>query len=114
VIDNNKYVGNRSVCQRSIASYSLSVEKNVYTLAENCPEITEHNSSELIGNNKADNKKTERTTCHTGLSWQKAFLMNKELLVNAAYKVDIQRKIMCHGFRRGTSEDSSTENKAYI
>lgn len=65
-------------------------KKNVYTLAENCPEITEHNSSELNGNNKADNKKTERTTSNAGLSWQKDFLMDKELLVNAAYKVDIQ------------------------
>jgi hypothetical protein len=59
-------------------------------LAKNCPEFTEHNSSEFNGNNKADNKKTERTTSHTRQSWQKAFLMNKELLVNAAYKVDIQ------------------------
>jgi hypothetical protein len=73
VIDNNKYVGNRSVCQGSITSSALWVDENVYTLAEYCQKIIERNSSELNGNN-LDNKKPELTTCHTGLSWQKAFL----------------------------------------
>ena len=62
------YVGNRSVCQGSIPSSALRVDKNVYTLAEYCQEITEHNSSELSGNNQAHYKKTELTTCHTGLT----------------------------------------------
>jgi len=85
VIDNNKYVGNRSVCQGSIISSVLWVDKNVYTLAEYCQEIIERNGSELNGNNQEDNKITELTTGHTGLSWQKAFLMKMEMLVYAAY-----------------------------
>jgi hypothetical protein len=64
VINNNKYVGNRGVCQGSITSSALWVDENVYTLAEYCQEIIECNSSELNGNNQADNKKTELTTCH--------------------------------------------------
>jgi hypothetical protein len=83
-------VGNRSVCQGSITSSALWVDENLYTLAENCQEILERNSSELNGKNQADNKKTELTTCHTRLSWQKAFLINMELLVNAAYQVHNQ------------------------
>lgn len=57
----------------------------MYTLAENCQEIIKHNSSELNGNTQAGNKKTELTTCHIGLFWKKVFLMNMELLLNAAY-----------------------------
>jgi hypothetical protein len=83
--DNNKYVGNRSVCQGSITSSALWVDENVYTLAEYCQEIIECNSSELNGINQAYSKKTELTNCHTGLFWQKAFLINMELLVNAAH-----------------------------
>jgi len=78
-------VGNRSVCQGSIISSVLWVDKNVYTLAEYCQEIIERNGSELNGNNQEDNKITELTTGHTGLSWQKAFLMKMEMLVYAAY-----------------------------
>jgi hypothetical protein len=63
----------------------LWVDENVYPLAEYCQEIIEHNSSELNGINQADDKKTELTTSHTGLSWQKASLINMELLVTAAY-----------------------------
>lgn len=47
VLDNNKYVGNRSVCQGSITSSALWADKNVYTMAEYCQEIIERNSSEL-------------------------------------------------------------------
>jgi hypothetical protein len=85
VIDSNKYAGNRSVCQGPITSSVLWVDENVHALAEYCQEIIERNSSELNGNNQADNKKSELTTCHRGLSWQKAFLINMEPLVTAAY-----------------------------
>ena len=68
-----------------ITSPALRVDKNVYTPAEYCQEIIECNSSELNGNNQADSKKTELTNCNTGLSWQKTFLINMELLVIAAY-----------------------------
>jgi len=67
-IDNNKYVGNRIVCQGSITSSALWVDKNVYKLAEYCQEIIECNSSELNGNNQADNKKTNQMSYRTVLT----------------------------------------------